>query len=48
MKIETLTVNGVRYTISDPEAIKLTDEKTILKLADAVFATLSDGDEVAY
>ena len=27
---------------------KLTDEKTIQKLADAVFATLSDGDEVAY
>ena len=48
MKIETLTVNGVRYTISGREAIKLAEEKPIQKLADAVFATLSDGDEVAY
>ncbi|MBO5049444.1 MAG: hypothetical protein J6C41_03330 [Oscillospiraceae bacterium] len=48
MKIETLTVNGVRYTISDPEAVKLTDENIIQKLKDAVLAALPDGDEVAY
>lgn len=48
MKLKTLTVGDVTYTVCDPDAVKLDDEQAVTQLVQKVLQALPDGDEVAY